>query len=752
MTVNRQARELPGFWLLAKTFLVVFPVLVFVNPPLFASDGIRPKNVLVMASYKPTLPVAYQWDQGLRSVFEADPAVRIDMNIEHLDLAHFDDDRYVQLLLDLYRQKYSKSKPDLVIPLYNGALGFVLRYGPDLFPGVPVVFGGVEKQFVEGWTLGPNITGVLSVNSYTETLDLALRLHPDTSRVAVVAGADIIGREWSTNARKAFRNYEDRVDFIDLTGRPMKDILEKVANLPGQTVVIYITLLKDGAGETFDATEALSQISRVSSAPVYSFWDIMLGHGMVGGYLSSAEERGKEVAQVGLRILEGAKPAEIPLADERGLQYKFDWRQLKRWSINEDRLPPDSIVQFKEFSFWEQYKGRIIVVTSVLVLQLGLIAGLLINIGRRRRIEKERDERMRFEGLIAQLSSKFINFPVDQVDQKITDGLSRIGTFMNVDRSFLFRFNRDKTEFHISHLWEADGIQRDQIVRGVTVKEFFPWLADNILNGKDIVVSDVEELAALEDARSEYEYCRQMGIRSFLILAIQVEDLPLCAIGLDSIHSGREWPDEVKSRLRLIGELFANAILRKHAEENLKASEQAYRIVADFTHDWEYWIGPDEKSMRYVSPSVERITGYPAREFMEHAPLRYEIVVPEDREVWSKHYQDEWQRNGLQQVQYRIRRRDGAIRWIEHACKPVTGPDGEFLGRRVSNRDITMRKESEDGLRASQEELRHLAGRLLTAQEVERRRLARELHDDITQRLAVVSIEAGKLERDYQHS
>ena len=119
----------------------------------------------------------------------------------------------------------------------------------------------------------------------------------------------------------------------------MQAILDKVSRLPAQAVVMYVTLLEDGVGEKFTAPEALSQISQVTQCPIYSFWDLMLGHGMVGGYLSSAEEKGKAVAELGLRILNGEKPVNIPLARESGLQYMFDWRELKRWSIPEDGLP-----------------------------------------------------------------------------------------------------------------------------------------------------------------------------------------------------------------------------------------------------------------------------------------------------------------------------------------------------------------------------------------------------------------------------
>ena len=289
--------------LLVKIFLLVLSFLVVFNSTLLASPETKAKRVLVLASYKATAPVAHLWNRGIQSVFESQNFNQFDIDIEYLDLISFNDDRYIQLMRDKLRHKLLKFRPDLVVPIYNRALGFVLKHREDLFPGIPVVFAGVEQNYLKGWKTTPDVTGLFSVNSYKETLDLALNLHPGTKHVAVVSGAGKVGRTWGTNALEAFRTYEDRVEIVDLTGLPMKNILEKVANMPAQSVVTYITLLVDGDGNRFTAPESVSKIVQASSAPVYSFWDIVLGHGIVGGYLSSAEEKGKAAAGIALRVL-----------------------------------------------------------------------------------------------------------------------------------------------------------------------------------------------------------------------------------------------------------------------------------------------------------------------------------------------------------------------------------------------------------------------------------------------------------------
>jgi len=142
---------------------------------------------------------------------------------------------------------------------------------------------------------------------------------------------------------------------------------------------------------------------------------------------------------------------------------------------------------------------------------------------------------------------------------------------------------------------------------------------------------------------------------------------------------------------------------RKQAEEELRESEKRFRTVADFTYDWESWVGPDGKYI-YVSPSCERITGYSAEEFMKDPGLFTEIVHPDDRESVSMHVKNHMDMEGTgdHHINFRIITRGDDIRWISHSCQPVYDEDGSWRGRRASNRDTTDRIGLEAQLRQSQ--------------------------------------------------
>jgi PAS domain S-box-containing protein len=131
---------------------------------------------------------------------------------------------------------------------------------------------------------------------------------------------------------------------------------------------------------------------------------------------------------------------------------------------------------------------------------------------------------------------------------------------------------------------------------------------------------------------------------------------------------------------------------RKKAEIRLRQAELDYRTVADYTYDWEYWQGPDG-SFNYISPSCERITGYRAEEFIDNPELLDQIIVPEDRNIWFDHRQETTEEPKRGEIQFRIRRKDGEIRWIEHACLGVCDGRDKFCGFRASNRDITKKNQ-----------------------------------------------------------
>jgi PAS domain S-box-containing protein len=140
---------------------------------------------------------------------------------------------------------------------------------------------------------------------------------------------------------------------------------------------------------------------------------------------------------------------------------------------------------------------------------------------------------------------------------------------------------------------------------------------------------------------------------------------------------------------------------RKQAGEALKKSEAMYRILADNTYDWEFWRSPEGRFI-YCSPSCERVTGYAPEAFLKDSSLLGQIVHPDDQARYQNHRTQTSQKPEPGEVEFRVIRPDGTLRWIGHVCQPVFDENGAFMGIRGSNRDITERKRVEEALRFTQ--------------------------------------------------
>jgi PAS domain S-box-containing protein len=182
-------------------------------------------------------------------------------------------------------------------------------------------------------------------------------------------------------------------------------------------------------------------------------------------------------------------------------------------------------------------------------------------------------------------------------------------------------------------------------------------------------------------------------------------------------------------------------IERKRAEDALRESEQKFRTLVTWTYDWEQWVDP-QGNIIYTSPSCERITGYRPEDFITNPNLLMEVIHPDDRRFYREHKKlvhDETA--GIDSVEYRVIDRDGRVHWIEHICRPLFGNDNRYLGRRVSNRDITERKQAEKEIWERNQKENMLTQAIHTMQ----LEIARDLHDTVGQNISYMRMRLDHL-------
>jgi signal transduction histidine kinase len=379
-------------------------VLLCLVPCASAADPAGTRRVVVFYPTSDGQPGIIRFDQGLRSTLKSSSRETIEVYNEYLDSARFVDEGYQGRLADFLSQKYAGRKIDVVIPALAPSLDFLLRYRDRIFPGVPVIYGAIDGREVEARRLGPGVTGIPMRVDLDSTLDVALRLHPGTRHVAVVAGKAVTDSYWVAEARKAFRGYEGDLEFIYLAGLPMDDLLKVLARLPSRSVIYYLNIMKDGKGETFVPAEVVDRLSEAANAPVYGHFRTYLGHGIVGGRLTSFEAEGEKAARLASRIFAGEKPESIAIPKTSENLSMFDARQLMRWGIPEDALPAGSVVLYKQPSFWDLYRWRIIAIISLCIFEAALIVGLLVERANRKRADESlRESRRELRSLTGRL-------------------------------------------------------------------------------------------------------------------------------------------------------------------------------------------------------------------------------------------------------------------------------------------------------------------------------------------------------------
>ena len=674
----------------ANIILLVLLAGLSVSSLAYASDA-EPKRVLLILFYRQGVPWSDRIADSLRENLAVKSPHPVDLNIEYADRGRHPDDAYLQKLIEIYRHKYAHPPMHVVIGVGDEAADILIEHGEAVFGKIPMVIVSANPRILRRDFLKSHMTSALWGPDIRGNVELIEALLPKTRHLFVVSGSSVTDREAEKLARTSLRQYGGPFEINYISDISQVDLLEKVARLPENSALLYLAFTRDTRGADFIPREMLALISSKANAPVFGIIDPYLGFGIVGGSLLSAANQGKRCADITARILSGERPADINPARSLN-QLMFDWRQLKRWGIPEDRLPPGSSVRFKTYYFWDRYRWYIVAALFLILVQSGLISFLLRQRVQRRRAQVQLAERLRFEKMLSALSARFVNLLPDRVDAEIKRVLESISTSLELDRVSVFEISEADQKLHLVHSHKETEIAAPPSEIQI---EQLPWASQKLINGELLVFSDPEDLPA--EAGVEKNFLRAQGIISVAAIPLSTGEKTLGLLSLAMLRHRKKWPHELIRQCRLIAEVFANAMVRKQHEESLMQAEAKYRTVADFTYDWEYWANVDD-TIEYVSPSCERISGYTARDFIDNPSLFKEIIVPEDRDIWDRHYHDSRQELKPREIQFRIQRRDGQIRWIEHSCQPVTDRQGRLQGFRASNRDITERKRSEKAL------------------------------------------------------
>ena len=372
---------------------LVCALILLLPEAIFAQTQVNTKrSVLILHWYGKDFPGNADFEQSFKEALKTSTNGPVDYFAEFLEEDRFPGDQQAEALHDYLLKKYANRNIDIVVAVTDAPLKFLLAHRDDLFPHSPIVFLAIKPPAQEILSTGPGMTGIVPVSTHKQTIELALKIHPDTEHLFVISGTPNHDKRLEAIARTELRDYDDKVKINYLTDLSTEELIEKTRSLPAHSIILYAWQQSLGPqGQFIETWNILSSLSPTVSAPIYGMGSANVGRGIVGGYVSGAEGNGKRMGEMARRILAGERPQDIPL-EIAPAGPMFDWRQLRRWNISESNLPPGSVVRFRELSFWELYKGRIIGVLFLLLLESGFIAVLLVERRRRRRAKEALDQ------------------------------------------------------------------------------------------------------------------------------------------------------------------------------------------------------------------------------------------------------------------------------------------------------------------------------------------------------------------------
>ena len=339
---------------------------------------------------------------------------------------------------------------------------------------------------------------------------------------------------------------------------------------------------------------------------------------------------------------------------------------------------------------------------------------ILRHIQQRYQVEQVLKSRLRIiEYSNSQGLDEILQFTLDELES-LTG--SKVGYFHFVDSNQTTIKLQTWSTNTLQNMCEVDGIERHYPVDQAGV-----W-ADCIRLRKVVLHNDY---ASLPDRKGLPEghapIIREMAVPVFRDQKI----VAVLGVGNKPHHYTANDTELVST----LADFTWDIISQKQTSDAQRASEEKFRTLADWTYDWELWLDPDGKIV-YNSPSCERITGYKPEEFSSNSDLLIQIVHPDERDFYKRHHQLIHDKSaGVEKVEYQIIACDGEAHWIEHICRPVFSTDNRYLGRRVSNRDITQRKQAETELEERNQNEKVLTQTIHTMQ----LDIARDLHDTIGQ-------------------
>ena len=359
-----------------------------------AASAAEPKQVMLLYSFGKDFKPWSAYATSIRAELNRQSPWPLDITEYSLVSARSGDEDPETPFVEYLRATFAKRPLDLIVSVGAPAARFVQRHRQKLFATTPMVLMAVDERRVQYSSLTSNDTVVAVRINYLAAVENILKVLPDTKDVTVVVGTSPVEKFWKEAIGKELEPLADRIRLSWTDHLSFEEFLKQARTLPPNSAIFWELMIVDAAGVVHEGGTALSRLHAVANAPIFSYDESFFGREIVGGPLLLVADSSRQTAAVAARILNGEKAGEIRVPPVQFASPMFDWREMQRWGIGENRLPPGSQIYFRDPTLWSQYRWLLILIASVILTEAALIIGLLYEHRRRRVAEVQSFQRM----------------------------------------------------------------------------------------------------------------------------------------------------------------------------------------------------------------------------------------------------------------------------------------------------------------------------------------------------------------------
>jgi signal transduction histidine kinase len=359
-----------------------------------AASAAEPKQVMLLYSFGKDFKPWSAYATSIRAELNRQSPWPLDITEYSLVSARSGDEDPETPFVEYLRATFAKRPLDLIVSVGAPAARFVQRHRQKLFATTPMVLMAVDERRVQYSSLTSNDTVVAVRINYLAAVENILKVLPDTKDVTVVVGTSPVEKFWKEAIGKELEPLANRIRLSWTDHLSFEEFLKQARTLPPNSAIFWELMIVDAAGVVHEGGTALSRLHAVANAPIFSYDESFFGREIVGGPLLLVADSSRQTAAVAARILNGEKAGEIPVSPVQFASPMFDWREMQRWGIGENRLPPGSQIYFRDPTLWSQYRWLLMLIASVILTEAALIIGLLYEHRRRRVAEVQSFQRM----------------------------------------------------------------------------------------------------------------------------------------------------------------------------------------------------------------------------------------------------------------------------------------------------------------------------------------------------------------------